>query len=506
MATIIAAGLGPPGYAQAGAALASASASSSAATAANQAASSPGWAASDAGAAPAPLQLVGGGVQLPQQLLGERPQLDAKRAVGLDVGGDRAELLARDAGVVEHPLQRRVLGVDRRDQRRLRAVEAAGDGVDGVAPEGEHVDEPEQPRHQGRRADRFRVVGLRRRGEQAVHGGDVGGVVAARVDAQEERHALLGQLARAVEHRRDHLGEGEDAAERADRVAGEAARIARAVETLVVLEDRAHDLLRVLGKAVDEQRRRQRMDVDRPQLVAAQAVVGIEQVGLDVQHAQVVHQAGRGRLAHVGARAAALAHQMRAKQGHQDAVVEQRRPRLARERHVQRDRLGQAHRRDRIEQQLAGRAVGDDAREERPAGDRRARRRLEAGGVYTRPRIDALVERCREPVRDELVVQALVDRHAAFEQLDALGVVDRLRGPDRARRAELRDRLHERRRGFAAGLRCLDRDAVVHRAEANTSPGIAAATRTPAVPTLRQLPRWRRSPGAPSTPLSTMRR
>ena len=87
----------------------------------------------------------------------------------------------------------------------------------------------------------------------------MGRVVAARIDAQQQRDALLGQAALAVEHRGDDLGEREDAAERADRVAGEAARVAGAVEPLVVLDDRAHDLLRVLREAVDEHRRGQRV-------------------------------------------------------------------------------------------------------------------------------------------------------------------------------------------------------------------------------------------------------
>ena len=84
-----------------------------------------------------------------------------------------------------------------------------------------------------------------------MDGGDVDRVVAARIDSQQQRDALLGQPALAVEHRRHDLGEREDAAERADRIADEAARIARAVEPLVVLDDGAHDLLRVVGEAVD---------------------------------------------------------------------------------------------------------------------------------------------------------------------------------------------------------------------------------------------------------------
>ena len=94
-----------------------------------------------------------------------------------------------------------------------------------------------------------------------------------------------------------------------------------------------------------------------------------------------------------------------------------RRPRLARQRQVQRDRLGEADRGDGVDQGLAGGAFGHDAREERPARDAAARRRLERCRLDAGARVDALVERQREAVRDEAGrVQALVDRHAALEQ------------------------------------------------------------------------------------------
>ena len=219
------------------------------------------------------------------------------------------------------------------------------------------------------------------------------GVVPARVDAQEQRDALLGQPAVGVEHRRDDLGERENAAERADRVAGEAARIARSVEPLVVLDDGANDVLRVLGEAIDEHRRRQRMNVYRAQLVAAQPLFGVEQARSDVQHAEVVQQSGGGGLANVDLGAAAFANQVGAQQGHQDAVVEQRRSRLACERQVQGDGTGEPDRCDRVEQRLARGALGSDAREERPANGRRACRRLERSSLDAGARVDALVER-----------------------------------------------------------------------------------------------------------------
>src|SRR5215218_9456824 len=52
---------------------------------------------------PAPLQLVGGGMQLPEELLRDRPELDAQGRIASDLAGDQRQLLARDAGVVEHP-------------------------------------------------------------------------------------------------------------------------------------------------------------------------------------------------------------------------------------------------------------------------------------------------------------------------------------------------------------------------------------------------------------------
>ena len=134
-------------------------------------------------------------------------------------------------------------------------------------------------------------------------------------------------------------------------------------------------------------------------------------------------------------------------------MVEQRRPRLARQRQVERDRLGQAD---------APRPRRAATCPPRPSGATRAKngqRTIAAraaassdAAVDAGPGVDALVERQREAVRDEPVVQALVDRHAAFEQLDALGVVDRLRGLDLAPGAEVGDRLHEGGRRLAAGF------------------------------------------------------
>ncbi len=221
------------------------------------------------------------------------------------------------------------------------------------------------------------------------------------------------------------------------------------------------------------------MDVDRLQLVAAQPLLGIEQVGTDVQHAEVVQQAGRRRGADLRPRAASRAHQVSREQGHQDAVIEQRRPGLARQRQVQRDRLGQARLHERIQHFLADRARRAGAGEERPALDRRARRFAQDARVDARARVDALVEGQGEAMREETVVQALVDRHAAFEQLDAVAVVDRLRGPDRPLRAELDDRLDERSRRLVAGFGCDGRAAFAHRPEANTgAPPCAVAAPT----------------------------
>jgi hypothetical protein len=68
--------------------------------------------------------------------------------------------------------------------------------------------------------------------------------------------------------------------------------------------------------------------------------------------------------------------------------------------------------------------------------------------------IDAFVERQRETVREQALVQRLVDGDAAFEQLDPLRVVDRLRGLDRALGAELGDGVDERPRGLASRQSC----------------------------------------------------
>ena len=172
-------------------------------------------------------------------------------------------------------------------------------------------------------------------------------------------------------------------------------------------------------------------------------------------------------------RAAVGGDEMRREQGHQDAVIEERRTGLARQRQMERDRLGQAQRRERGEHAPCRARIGrSDAGEERPARDRGARRLAENGAVDARAGVDALVERQGEAVREQPVVQAPVDRHAALEQLDALGVVDRLRGLDRPLRAELDHRLDQRGRCLAAGFGGHGRAAVAHRREANTgAPG-----------------------------------
>ena len=89
--------------------------------------------------------------------------------VAADLAGDRRQLLARDAGVVEHALQRRVLRVDRADQRRLRGGRPAPIASLDAAPERERIGQPLQPRDQRIGGDAFGVARRRRRGEQAVH-------------------------------------------------------------------------------------------------------------------------------------------------------------------------------------------------------------------------------------------------------------------------------------------------------------------------------------------------
>ena len=71
-------------------------------------------------------------------------------------------------------------------------------------------------------------------------------------------------------------------------------------------------------------------------------------------------------------------------------------------------------------------------------------------------------------MRDEPVVQGLIDRHAALEQLDALRVVDRLRRLHLTPGAELGDRLHESGLRLAACFGCHRDRALAHRREANT--------------------------------------
>ena len=325
--------------------------------------------------------------------------------------------------------------------------------------------------------------------QQAMHGGDVGGVVAARVDAQQQRDALLGQPALAVEHRRDDLGQREDAAERADRVAGEAARIARAVEPLVVLDDGAHDLLRDTRRS------------GRP--ASTRSADGRRPAAARRRSAALRNRAGRARCAACRGRAAG-----------------RRRPRRARRPWRRRSRARGGRRAAPSgccgrTAPAASRARASGAARPAWAGGtaatasssalprarlraRRARRTASArpppappprsdAGVDAGAGVDAFVERQRQAVRDEPVVQALVDRHAALEQLDALGVVDRLRGLDLARPRRAR----RRPAGTPARPRCLlrrrRRRAFAHRSEANTSGAALRVERTAAaVRNLRQ--------------------
>ena len=140
-----------------------------------------------------------------------------------------------------------------------------------------------------------------------------------------------------------------------------------------------------------------------------------------------------------------------AEQRHQDAVVEQRRSRLARQRQVQRDRLGQADRGDRVEQRLA-RARLRARRARRTASARSPRAPPPRATPPSTPGPGSMhsssgSERRCETSRSYRLWSIV---HAAFEQLDALRVVDRLRGLDRALGAELGDRLHEGRLRLAA--------------------------------------------------------
>ena len=202
-------------------------------------------------------------------------------------------------------------------------------------------------------------------------------------------------------------------------------------------------------EAGDQHRAGHRVGVERATFVAAERLATVEQLGVDVQHAQVVQQAGARSHGHVVDRCAALADQVRAQQRHQDAVLEDRRPRLARQRQVERDRPWHRDRLDRLQQHAAHAPGRAHQREERPARQRRLAGVAQRLAVDERLGLDAFVEWRRELMRDQPVVQARIDRDAALEQLDAMAVVDRARRGDRPAFAELTDRLQE---GRAVGM------------------------------------------------------
>ena len=74
-------------------------------------------------------------------------------------------------------------------------------------------------------------------------------------------------------------------------------------------------------------------------------------------------------------------------------------------------------------------------------------------GAEGRAGVDVLVERQREPVRDEPLHQARLDGRAAFQKLDALRVIDGSLRAHAALAAEAGDRLQEGRRLAGCGRR-----------------------------------------------------
>ena len=204
-----------------------------------------------------------------------------------------------------------------------------------------------------------------------------GGVVAARIDPQQQRHALLGQPPRAVEHRRHDLGEREDAAERArarrrrDRADSPSRRASRGAR-------------RSRARSPSNTRRSDRAasttsaDGRTPaQLVAAQPLLRVEQVRRDVEHAEVVQETGARGVANVGL-GAPLSRTRCAQRSAIRMLWSNSAGRVSRA-SVRWSATGSGRRiaATASSSDLPAVAFGRDAREERPARGRRARRRLE---------------------------------------------------------------------------------------------------------------------------------
>ncbi len=283
----------------------------------------------------------------------------------------------------------------------------------------------QQARQGAQALDRFggrhgrQVGGHRQRAQHPMNRRHQQRVVPARAHPQQQGNALRRIRAIQAEHRGHHLGQRQHAPQRTDLLAGQRARIARPVHPFVVLEHRTGHVPRVLMEAPEQDRGSQRMGVQRLALVADQRIARGQQIRLDVQHAQVVQQAGGRRHGDIVARRPVLPDQMRTQQRHPYRMLEQPRTFLTDQRQLERDRARQRNRTDGLENPIADRRRGPDLPEERRGLHRILGGRTHALAVDTWLDLHAFVQRRRQPMLDQPFVERAIEGRAVFDQLDA---------------------------------------------------------------------------------------
>ena len=166
-----------------------------------------------------------------------------------------------------------------------------------------------------------------------------------------------------------------------------------------------------------------------PVLLRCQLVPGIQPVGRHIEHAHVVQQSRRRQIRALLGRHPLLHAQKDRHHHHQHAVLEQFRHLVAHHRHLEAGRLGPLQIAQRFQQQVVALAhvLRQQLAQRRRAGQQQ-HLGFQAGAVYRIAGTQLLIDRCRQAVLDQLLVQAAVDAPALVQQLDAAFGVDRAVG------------------------------------------------------------------------------
>lgn len=200
---------------------------------------------------------------------------------------------------------------------------------------------------QHRHAVAARVLGWVQHGEHAL---DQRAGIAVHVHAQQYTQPQFATVVVAADHGHHQVGQGQLLPHGADLAATQPARIARAIEVFVMLHHRTHHLLGIDVVALHQQPADDGVAVELAPLFPGEFDLGLREHRVEVQHAQVVQEAGGGGRRDVEFGAQGFVGHPGHEPGAAQGMLVEHGPGFARDGQLQRNRLGQRDAFDDVEQ------------------------------------------------------------------------------------------------------------------------------------------------------------